>query len=146
MSECVNSSVHFLSCFYQSASFINLQVSIIIFFLYLRRSGEDFPSRRPSGGSRHGGLTPLRQRKAVELCVMPPHTHPPGGIGLPQPSSTSHHLARPGESTENERPEKLSRRGENLCSAPTQLCSILFPSIVLLTAHERSNTACFDSC
>ncbi|XP_049892471.1 leucine-rich repeat and transmembrane domain-containing protein 2 [Epinephelus moara] len=26
---------------------------------------------------------------------MPPHTHTPGGIGLPPPGSTSHHLARP---------------------------------------------------
>ncbi|XP_031715030.1 leucine-rich repeat and transmembrane domain-containing protein 2 [Anarrhichthys ocellatus] len=26
---------------------------------------------------------------------MPPHTHPPGGIGLPPPSSATHHPARP---------------------------------------------------
>ncbi|XP_045928007.1 leucine-rich repeat and transmembrane domain-containing protein 2 [Micropterus dolomieu] len=55
----------------------------------------------PSGGCRHGSLTPpnspppLRQRKAAEHCVMPPHIHPPGGIHLPLPNSTTHHLARP---------------------------------------------------
>lgn len=37
---------------------------------------------------------PLQQRKAAELCVMPLHTHPPGGIGLPAASATIY-LSRP---------------------------------------------------
>ncbi|XP_056157942.1 leucine-rich repeat and transmembrane domain-containing protein 2-like, partial [Lampris incognitus] len=40
----------------------------------------------PSRDCSHGGLTTYSPAPA-EWCVMPPHTHPPGGFGLPPPTT-----------------------------------------------------------
>lgn len=80
-------------------------LSYLSFLCLFRWFGVIFHIHHIVGSLIHGALTPLPQsrpsiRGRPQCSVMPPHTHPPGGTGLPPASATIYHcyLAKPGES------------------------------------------------